>query len=591
VTTGQYMFRLVAWRRAEFVKNVLVWGAFHVLPLSYSLLIKAIFDSLSRGTAAGFNAWTFLAILAAAYGSRQAIFFAGFRMFSRYYLSVQAYLRRNLLDYLMLARGSRVIPESPAEAVSRFRDDVNDVAGYAETWIDLWGYALSGASGVAVLLWVNPLIAAIVCAPLLATTLLMRAMSTTIRTYRRRMREATARVVDSIGETFAAVQAVKVAGQEDTMTAHLRELGIERRKRALADVLLTEMVRSVNTGLVNVGTGVVMVLSSSALRAGAFTVGDLVLFIQLLPRITGVLTFIGDVVAQHRRVKVATDRMEHLLVDAPPEKVMDRNPIDLTGPMAPYEPAAREGESLQVLDVHGLSYVYPGSQAGIRDISFRIERGAFVVITGRIGAGKTTVLRTLQGLLPRGGGEIRWNGQLVEDPGSFFTPPRSSYTAQVPRLFSETLRENVLIGETAEDRLPRAMQLAAMAPDLAALEKGLDTLVGTRGVKLSGGQLQRAGAARMFARGSDLLIFDDLSSALDVATERQLWESLLRDREATCLVVSHRRLALKRASQILLMHQGRIVAQGKLDELLETSPEMRRLWEAEEEEEEGVDRE
>jgi ABC-type multidrug transport system fused ATPase/permease subunit len=235
--------------------------------------------------------------------------------------------------------------------------------------------------------------------------------------------------------------------------------------------------------------------------------------------------------------------------------------------------------------------MYPGSQAGIRDISFRIERGAFVVITGRIGAGKTTVLRTLQGLLPRGGGEIRWNGQLVEDPGSFFTPPRSSYTAQVPRLFSETLRENVLIGETAEDRLPRAMQLAAMAPDLAALEKGLDTLVGTRGVKLSGGQLQRAGAARMFARGSDLLIFDDLSSALDVATERQLWESLLRDREATCLVVSHRRLALKRASQILLMHQGRIVAQGRLDELLETSPEMRRLWEAEEEEEEGVDRE
>ena len=123
-----------------------------------------------------------------------------------------------------------------------------------------------------------------------------------------------------------------------------------------------------------------------------------------------------------------------------------------------------------------------------------------------------------------------------------------------------------------------------MAPDLAALENGVDTLVGTRGVKLSGGQLQRAGAARMFARGADLLIFDDLSSALDVATERQLWDSLFRERQATCLVVSHRRPALRRATQILLMSQGRITAQGKLEELLESSAEMRRLWAAEEEE-------
>ena len=289
--------------------------------------------------------------------------------------------------------------------------------------------------------------------------------------------------------------------------------------------------------------------------------------------------------AQHRRVKVSTDRMEHLLVDAPPARIVEPEALQLSGPMREYSPESRDAEPLDTIEVRSLSYTYPGSQAGIYDVNFRLERGEFVVITGRIGAGKTTLLRSLQGLLPRNSGEILWNGKLVEDPGSFFTPPHSSYTAQVPRLFSETLRENVLFGEVAEDRLPQAMELAAMGPDLAALENGLDTLVGTRGVKLSGGQLQRAGAARMFARGADLLIFDDLSSALDVATERQLWESLLRGRDATYLVVSHRRLALKRASQILLMHQGRIIARGRLSELLESTPEMRRLWEAEEEDE------
>lgn len=585
MTAWQYMRRLVAWKRVEFLWNALAWGVFHLIPLAYGLLVKGIFDALSKGESAGANAWTLLAILATAYASRQAAFLCGFRLFSRYYLSVEAFLRRNLLDYLMRARGSRVLPESPSESVSRFRDDVNDIAAYSESWIDFGGFVLYGVAAIGLLLYTDALIATLVSTPLLGMTLVMRRLSPVIRSYRRRMREATARVTGFIGEAFAAAQAVKVAGQEESVTAHFRTLGDERRKRALADVLLTEMIRGVNNGLVYVGIGLVLTLAAAKLRSGTFTVGDLALFIQLLPRVTSVLTFVGDVMAQHRRVKVATDRMERLLVDAPPGQIMDPRPIELTGPMPRYVPEAREGEPLETVEVRNLTFRYPASEAGVSNINFQLRRGDFVVITGRIGSGKTTLLRVLQGLLPNNSGEVLWNGRVVEDPATFFTPPHSSYTAQVPRLFSESLRDNVLFGEPAEDRLAPAMDLAAMGPDLAALENGLDTLVGTRGVKLSGGQIQRASAARMFARGADLLIFDDLSSALDVATEQQLWESLFREREATCLVVSHRRLALRRATKVLLMSQGSIAGQGRLGELIESSAEMRRLWEEEEEEE------
>lgn len=163
------------------------------------------------------------------------------------------------------------------------------------------------------------------------------------------------------------------------------------------------------------------------------------------------------------------------------------------------------------------------------------------------------------GLYEGATGEIWWNGERVDDPAEFLVPPLVAYTLQTPRLLSGTLRENVLLGLPDDGRAERAVRQAVLDVDLGQIPGGLDAQVGVRGVRLSGGQVQRVAAARMFARSAPLMVMDDLSSALDVETERELWRGVLST-SATCIVVSHRPAVLERADQVVLMQQGRVIS-------------------------------
>lgn len=575
--------RLIRNQPGRYATSLAVWVTIWTMPLAMGLLAQRYFDGLT-----GDGGWAASSVVVAIVVWTLAYLAAivtGMRLHAGLMVRARTALQRTMLAWIFGLPAARPVAETPGEVVSRFRDDTEHLQEAFDFTVDFTGSILSATVAFVVLATVDPVVTIAVFTPVLLVVAVVVSLGARIRRYRLDARETTEAVTGFLGESFGSVQSVKVAGAESWLLARFATLNDRRRRMMVRDRTLTAATDALVNNTTNVAVGIVLLLAAGSIGdpgPDGLSVGDVALFTYLLGRVTFAAYMTGQFLARLRQAGVSVERMVALLPGASEPDLLVHHRLEDPLPDTTTRPvvATAPDDRAPLLAVRGLTCTHPGGVTGVADVDLEVRRGELVVVTGTVGSGKSTLLRAVLGLLPRDAGELWWAGERVEDPARELGPPRTAYTPQVPRLFSMDLRDNLAMGlDVPDNELLAAMAAATLDVDLAAMPDGLDTTVGPRGLRLSGGQIQRSAAARMLVRRPDLLVFDDLSSALDVETEAILWDRLFAEPgRTTALVVSHRRPALARADRVLVLEDGRVAARGTARELLETSPTFRDLW-------------
>lgn len=474
---------------------------------------------------------------------------------------IRSIFRRNLFRFVLERPGAAMLPVTHGKLMNMLRSDVSAPESLMWDIPYFLAYAIFSLCGFVLLTVIDWRLTVALFIPLLLAIAAMRWLKRSITRHYERQQQTSDALIGMLGEMFRHQETVRLNNAVPSFMNRLHTITEQRAEAGKRSAVFDTALASVYDNIVNVSTALLLLLIGDSMRSGTFSTGSFTLFLYFLGYVSGTIRLFGATAASFRKSEAALSRMRELLGNGHVAALTRNDPLYLNEE-PPVIERRKQAETLERVELRGIGYLYPGTDAGIRDISFTMPRGTITVVTGTVGAGKTTLLRTLLGLLPRQTGELLWNGRSVDSAESFFVPPAAAYVPQIPVLFSGTLRDNIGLDCPNDDDAWRAiLNVSVLEEDVARFPDGLDTMLGPKGTRLSGGQLQRVAVARMAACQAELWVLDDISSALDAETEMRMWQridALRQSRGITCLVVSTKRFVLPFADQVIVLNNGRI---------------------------------
>jgi ABC-type multidrug transport system fused ATPase/permease subunit len=442
----------------------------------------------------------------------------------------------------------RVSKHTPAEVVAQGGDTervvmlADNVIDNATSIIMIIAMTLASQSIVPALFFIGTM----VLSGLAATLFGPRLESAARRTVAARAAFATALV-----SALSAARTVKLAGATQPVLSHLAQLDAARSDRQRREIAIQVWARSTPS----IASGLLPIAAWAMYLGGHLSAAATLIAVATLGAARWFAWTTASLVSQLPSARVWTQRT--VAMAGTSEYSADVPGVDLSAGTAPAPPVAARNP-LRRLELRQFSAVHENGTVGVQDVDLVVERGQLVLVVGPVGSGKSSMLRALAGIVHHTG-SLLWNGERVDEPELFLRPNQVGYVAQLPRVLSGTVADNIQLGHEVD--AADAVSTAQLDHDLAATGGGLQLLIGHKGTRLSGGQLQRLALARALAPRTELLIADDVSSALDVTTELDLWRAL-RTHGVTVVGSTSKRAALAQADRVVVLVGGRVEAQG-----------------------------
>ena len=474
-----------------------------------------------------------------------------FRRYPRWWVSVMMRVRTSVLHGQTVQHRLERTP--PGEVVARAMD-ADRLARYADRWVDfINGLVIVTVTAVVAGTWLaGAVLLAVMVSAAVASSFGRRIAGRSAAA----SSAARARFGRSLVSALESVRTVKLAAATPHVHSHLREVDGGRVNAAVREHRVQALLDGVPIIMVQCG----VVAAWAGLVTGQWGLATTLLVANAVAGFDWFGRVAGAVVTEAPGVRAWMRATSGLAGGGDLMHLPDG--VDLNTGEAPA-PAVPVSDPLTELTLRGVSAVHDDGTLGVQDVDLSVRSGELVLLLGQVGSGKSSLLSALAGLISHSG-DIVWNGEVLLDPEADLRPGRVAHVAQVPKVLSGTFADNIRLDHPQRDLGP-AIATARLQRDVDDAG-GPDAVVGHRGVRLSGGQVQRLALARALACDAQVLLADDVSSALDATTEVELWAAL-REAHTTVIGATSKAAALSQADRVVVLVGGRVADEGSWGEL------------------------